>query len=540
MILLQFILPQNVRIKVCSLTLDSGSLLINASTCQTGSYCPVCCMRSVRIHSKYIRELSDLPISGSSVRIKLMARKYFCDNSTCSRKVFTERFANEIIPYGRRLFRSYNLLGKIALELGGNKGAIISHLIGIPVSPSTILRILRKLEIPEKALTSGIIGVDDWAFKKGNTYGTIIVDLKNNEVIDLLPDRSPDTLAKWLKNHPEVQTVSRDRYGPYALGIRQGAPQAIQVADRFHLLMNLGDAAKRMFQSYGKVLRETFLLYNKVPQTGSPYCRDQPTDRSTPEIEEHEMTHINPKKQLKFDKVKELYEKGYAIKTIARTVKSHRLTVKKYINLEKLTKRENRRATNFDAFREFLLHQNNTERTYLDLYQTIFSKGFNGGYSQFCNNMKDLYKRNHVISKPSSIKITPIKTWSITRLSMMIYKDKDELKDEDRQFLDLLYQKSQEIKQAARLVASFKKLFQSKEDGLLKIWISEAINSESGLKHFAKNLIKDFDAVNNAVISPYSNGQVEGQINRLKNIKRAMYGKASFTLLRKMVLTKAE
>jgi len=185
-----------------------------------------------------------------------MSGKYFCGNCSCPRKIFTERFASEISPHGRRLIRSNNLLCKIALELGGNKGATISRFIGIPVSPSTILRIKKRFDAPEKTLTSGIIGVDDWAFKKGNTYGTILVDQKNNEVIDLLPDRSPDTLAKWLKGHPEVQIVSRDRYGSYALAIQQGAPQAIQVADRFHLIMNLGEATKRTFQSNGKILKE--------------------------------------------------------------------------------------------------------------------------------------------------------------------------------------------------------------------------------------------------------------------------------------------
>lgn len=537
MILLRFILPNNVRIKVCSLRFHSRSLLINGSTCQSGSYCPLCYKKSVRIHSKYNRELSDLPVSGSTVRIKLVARKYFCDNYSCPRKIFTERFDNEICAYSRRLIRSNNLLCKIALELGGNKGATISQLIGTPVSASTILRIIKKIDVPEKTLTSGIIGVDDWAFKKGNTYGTIIVDLRNNEVIDLLPDRSPDTLANWLKNHPEIQTVSRDRYGPYALAIQQGAPQAIQVADRFHLLMNLGDATKRMFQSKGKIIKEAFNLYNNPPKTELPDKTGHQIEESPPQNVEDVPANINPKRQHKFDKVKELYEKGYTIKAIARSVKSHRHTVKKYINLEKLTKKENRLSTNFDAFRVFLLCKSNTEKTYKDLYHTILSQGFTGGYSQFCNNMNDLYKMNKVISQSSPIKLTPIKTWSTTKLSMMVYKDKNELKDDDRQFLKLLYHKSPEIKLTGKLVESFKNLFQSKEDGLLKCWIDQAINSDSGIKNFAKNLIKDFEAVNNAVITPYSNGQVEGQINRLKNIKRAMYGKASFQLLRKMVLT---
>ena len=537
---LRNILPNNVRIKICSIMFNDCSLLIYASTCQSSSYCPVCRKKSTRIHSKYNRELSDLPVSGKAVRIKLMARKYFCENYSCPRKVFTERFANEICPHGRRLIRSNHLLCKMALELGGNKGATISQLVGLPISSSTILRILRKLDIPEKTMTSGIIGVDDWAFKKGNAYGTIIVDLKNNEVIDLLPDRSPDTLIKWLQSHPEVQIVSRDRYGPYASAIKQGAPQAVQVADRFHLLLNLGEATKRMFQSEGKILKEAFNLYNNPPTSELMDKNRQHKKESLPEITEYSQANINPKRQHKFDNVKQLHEKGYSLKAIARTVKSHRHTVKKYINLEKLPKKQSRLSTNFDAFQAFLLHAGNTEKTYKVLHQMISSKGFTGGYSQFCNNMNDLYKRHKVTSKSSPVKLVPIKTWSAIKLSLMVYKDKNELKNEDRQFLELLYHKSPQIRQTGELVRSFKILFQSKEDGSLKNWIEEAINSGSGIKNFAKNLIKDFDAVNNAVITPYSNGQVEGQINKLKNIKRAMYGKASFQLLRKMVLANSQ
>ena len=258
----QFILSSNVQLNADTIFSEPGVFQIGASVCQPGSTCPICNQTSKRVHSRYSRILLDLPISGNLARVRLKARKFFCDNSECPRKVFTERFDCEIKPYYRRMLRSNDLLTRMALELGGNTGAMISRYVGIPVSPSTVLRIIKKLEIQPKVITSGIIGVDDWAFKKGRTYGTVIVDLVQKEVIDLLPDREADTLAEWLKSHPEVTTVSRDRYGPYALGVKMGAPQARQVADRFHLLMNLGEATKRIFQSKGKELKEAFNLYN--------------------------------------------------------------------------------------------------------------------------------------------------------------------------------------------------------------------------------------------------------------------------------------
>ena len=191
----QFILPSDVPLTAATISVLHDVVYIHARVCQSECSCPICHRSSNRIHSKYVRELSDLPISGFRVRIILLARKYFCDNPECGRKIFTERFDCEIRPYYRRLIRSNDLLSRLALELGGNMGATISRYIKIPVSPSTILRMLKRLDIQAKTVTSGIIGVDDWAFKKGSTYGTVIVDLQNREVIDLLPDREADTLA---------------------------------------------------------------------------------------------------------------------------------------------------------------------------------------------------------------------------------------------------------------------------------------------------------------------------------------------------------
>ncbi len=159
------------------MTLKGQWLLIKPSAFQSYSGCPVCGCNRSRILSKYIRMLADLPTSGYTVKVRVVSRKYFCDNPECQRKIFTERFTREIIPYHRRFNQCKYLLAKMALELGGNIGALISRLAGLPVSPSTILRILKSRNLRIQKVTSGIIGVDDWAFKKGNTYGTIIVDL---------------------------------------------------------------------------------------------------------------------------------------------------------------------------------------------------------------------------------------------------------------------------------------------------------------------------------------------------------------------------
>lgn len=536
-----FLLPTELPLMACTISLVRESLLIKASSSQSGCICPACGFKSDRRHSKYIRTLVDLPTSGYDVKVLILSGKYFCDNTQCSRKIFTERFKQEISPYYRRFNRCKELLGNFALELGGNKGAAISRLARLPVSPSTILRIIKRQHLPMPKVTSGVIGIDDWAFKKGNTYGTIIVDLRQNKVIDLLADRESETICQWLKEHPEVEVISRDRGGPYSKGAQQGAPQAIQVADRFHLLMNLGDAIKGMFQSMGKELKELFTLYHKADTSVEPVSAtaDLGLKEEDTETIPTEMINTNIELQLRFNKVKELFGQGYTIRAISRSLHMSRVIIRKYIWMDFLPKKRGSRSTNFESFRLFLLHESNRGKLYTELYAAILSEGFTGRYTQFCSNMNELLKNHKII--PASRKIDPVamKTWSTRNLSIMIQKDKNDLNTEDRKFLELLYEKYPAIKETEQFISRFKKLFQIKEEGTLRKWLEDIEKSTSVIKRFAKGIQSDFEAVNNAVITPYSNGQVEGQVNRLKNIKRRIYGRAGFELLRRMVIFKS-
>jgi transposase len=529
---ISFLLPGNLSLKARGVSCEGTALIIHATACKKGAICPLCKGRCKRVHSKYTRIFSDLPVAGYLVQIRLEARKFFCDNSGCSRKIFTERFQQEIEPYSRRSFRSDQLLARIALELGGNTGSKISAYVGLPASPSTILRLLKGLKTEDKISTSGIIGVDDWAFKKGRNYGTVIVDLTTREIIDLLPDREASTLTLWLKEHPEIEIVSRDRYGPYALAAKEGAPQAQQVADRFHLCMNLGKAMKGVLQKHGKALKQAFNAYS-APTIAHAVQQETAEREECKPIE-----RINVKRQYKFEKVKELHLAGYSVRAISKSLNISRQTIRTYLSQDKIAPKESYRSTNFDDFLQYLLHPDNRGKTYRLLHQEIVQMGFTGKYTQFCNRMGQSPQLS-LSQNSSRPKPVHIKTWSTTRISILLYMDKQEIKkQDDRAFLELLYQQCPPIKQMEILAKKFKQLFQDKTEGTLKAWIDEATQPESTLKHFAANLDKDFHAVNNAVIMPYSNGQVEGQVNRIKNIKRRMYGRASFHLLRKMILLK--
>ena len=521
--------PSELKIKKIAASHGDTKIVFTITSIQKRSNCPLCGKYGNHIHSHYTRNLADLPISGKLVQLQLRARKFFCYNKSCPRKVFTERFGLGILPYARRLCRSIDVLRTIGLEVGGNKGALISRIVGSPVSSSTMLRLVKQMEMEEPLLTSGIVGVDDWAFKKGRNYGTIIVDLETRKVVDLLPDRETDTLSQWLLRHPEIHTVARDRASAYSKGIKNGTTNAIEVADRFHLLVNLREAFKKVLYLHNSVLKEAFVEYSR-PNTVLLINSHEAVPESAPKPDVP-----NSQRQIKFERAKELSQQGYSLKAIAGILNAHRRTIKKYIRLEEFPRRQapsnQRYMTNFFEFKEYLFRLYN-DQDYLSLYTNIRAQGFNGKYTQFCHNMNRFIKPK----KSGLPRLPPIETWSTSRLSFMVLQQKDALNLKDQRFLDLLYRKAPQIDVAAELARDFKSLFIGKVEGTLKDWLVRALDPKSELRNFAKGIQKDYDAINQAVISTISNGQVEGQVNKLKNIKRMMYGRADFQLLRRMVL----
>jgi len=291
----------------------------------------------------------------------------------------------------------------------------------------------------------------------------------------------------------------------------------------------------------GKELKELFTLYNKADKLIEPLStiEDLSLTEEETEIIQTETINTNIELQLRFNKVKELFSQGYTIRAISRSLHMQRVTIRKYIGMDILPKKKGSRSTNFESFQLFLLHESNRGKLYTELYAAILSEGFNGGDSRFCGNMNELRKSNKII--PASRKVDPgaMKTWSPRNLSIMIQKDKNDLKTEDRKFPEQLYENYPAIKETEQFIHRFKQLFQIKEEGTLRTWLEDVEKSTSVIKRFAKAIQSDFQAVNNAVITTYSNGQVEGQVNRLKNIKRRMYGRTGFELLRRMVIFKS-
>jgi transposase len=510
----------------------------------TAASCPGCRTESRRVQGHYWRCLGDLPCFGRPVILRVQVRRFRCVNDACPRRTFGEPLPRIARCRARHTDRLRSAHHAIALALGGNPGARLATRTGMPIGGTTLLRRIREVD-PDPPPPPRVLGVDDWAWRKGSHYGTILCDLERGRRVELLPDRKSETLAAWLKDHPSVEIIVRDRAGAYADGARQGAPQAIQVADRWHLLRNGGEALRGVLDHHHRHLDEAAQIAAVV--TAEPAAND-----NAPESEgghgaepsgtkaERRSLDARQRREARFEEAVRLREQGMTIRGVARALGVGRKTVRRWLRAGHAPtwRHADRGRSILDPFRDYLETRWATGyRNGTGLWREIRERGFTGQSGivrQWAARQRrqDLAADRAAPAKPP--KAQPPTPRKAARLLM---SEPDKLSGDDRRFVTTLLELSPPIARAVELSKAFSTMVKEGLADQLDAWIRAA--ETGGFKGFAGSLRQDRDAVHAALTLPWSTGPVEGQINRLKVIKRTMYGRAGFDLLRHRVLAAA-
>lgn len=598
--IMDVLLPDTSQLCLDRIEIKENVIVLLVSSTSPVGLCPLCGALSDQVHSHYQRQPTDLPLAGYAVRMDISVRKFFCNNNDCERVIFCERIPSLIATYARYTNRLAGQQQQVAFALGGEAGSRMLTNMGMAVSPDTLLRFIRKA--PELEITTPrVLGVDDWAKRKGQSYGTILVDLEKHRTIDLLPERSAESLATWLRTHPGVEVISRDRGTEYIKGATDGAPDAIQVADRWHLLSNLKDALKRVLEGKRATLKAAAesemtelegsanCTESGVPSINTDNNRDiapakpsdklnspNPEDAITPVLtsgdsvqKEHtdlpqQLTKVEQEKQARherrqerYEEVQQLHRQGLSIRRIAHSLKLSRITVRKYIEVETCPMYPEGvpRGSKLTPYIDYIQQRlesgcYNASQIWRELCQLGYD-GSRGLVARLVANERvnlplpqtEQTEESHQLldnstqgSKPGSKReAVPL---SSNRAAWLLIGPEGNLTLEDRQALERVKQSDDDVAEAYSLGQRFVSMIRERQPDALIPCLEDALKSGTGaLKGFANGIQQDMAAVMNALSLPWSQGQVEGQVNRLKLIKRQMYGRANFDLLRKRVIT---
>lgn len=518
-------------------------LTLNLTSTQAQARCPICGQPSHRVHSRYSRTLADLPCVSFSLTLIVHVCKFFCANPACPRRIFTERFPDVAAPWARKTQRLIEHLQAIAFASGGQAGARLCVQLGLRCCGSTLLNLLSRLPLPP-VKTPRILGVDDFALRRGQHYGTILVDLETHQPIALLPDRTAETLEAWLKTHPGVEILSRDRSKAYRRGMTAGAPEAIQVADRFHLLHNLEETLEKAFQGKSQAIKSVEVAQLQAAGIDLPELPKPKTSRQQRREEKRAQRLEN------YNQVHALRKQGYKIEDIAHHLGMGKRTVYTYLSHESFPEWQSpnrQHNSGLDPYKPYLIEQwQQGKRHAKRLFEEIQQHGFAGSYAMVARYLQPL-RQSHPPMRPApeslnelpgrgpapKVKRASQKALSARRAAWLILQRPETLDDEQEQLLEKLATQP-ELSEAISLAQGFLDVVRQRLPEQLDDWLKNAMSgSIKAFQTFAKGLIEDYDAVKAGVTLEISNGQVEGQNNRLKMLKRQMFGRAGLDLLAK-------
>ncbi|MGW4372015.1 ISL3 family transposase [Nocardia takedensis] len=530
---MEVLFPHLAQLSIERVSASGPVLFIEARTPDSAVACRDCGMPSTRVHSRYQRRLSDTAVAGREVVIRLRVRRLFCENTGCARRTFAEQVPELAGRHARRTTLLRHVLCSVGLALGGRAGARLTARLAASVSRMTLLRDIRALPDPEP-VTPRVLGVDDFALRRGHNYGTILVDVETHEPVDVLPDREADTLADWLRAHPGVEIICRDRAGAYAEGAGNGAPGAIQVADRWHLWHNLGGAVERTLARHRAHLTAAIGDSPRTPVQHTITELDPVTP--LPVDPQHRRDRTAIRTRQRYSEIHQLIAAGVSLRGIGQRLGLARGTVRRFARAESV---EELLVNNRTGYRAGILddHKPHLRRRWNEgctdtakLLEEITALGYRGSEKTLSNYLRPFRTLSRAPEPPR----TPP---TVRKATAWIMTNPANLDPTDQQILDTILAASPELTALVGHVRRFAAIMSERRGHDLQRWMTEAATDDQpALRSFLHGLRRDYDAVTAGLTLPWSSGPVEGQVNRIKMLKRQMFGRANTDLLRKRIL----
>ena len=527
------LLPHLAGVVTEAVRMEGGRLCIWAHSGTEGAACRRCGQFSSRVHSTYRRRLADAPAGGQPVTLWLGVRRFFCGNDGCRAVTFAEQFAGLTSPRSRRTPLLARMLAAVALALAGRAGTRLAAGLGLPSSRTGMLRLVMALPDPDPG-TVAVLGVDDFAFRRGRDYGTILIDAETGRPVDVLRDREAATFAAWLDAHPGTVVICRDRGGAYADGARQGAPGAVQVADRWHIYHNLCEHVGRA------VARHRSCPEEPVPEEpeaapGAPEVPDLQQAAAEAAARRAEESGLAARTRQRHEQVQALKAQGKPVRRIMREAGMTRATVRRYSRAatagELLAAARDGRRSILDTHKP-CLHQRWNEgcTNARQLHAELKERGYKGGYATIREYVQPF--RRAGAAPPAAAR--PPRARDLAR---WITADPRNLDDDEKAKLTQARERCPHLDALAAHVTEFAKILTTLDGGRLDDWLTAVeADDQPDLHSFARGIRQDYHAVRNGLTMTWNSGPVEGNVNRIKTIKRQMYGRAEFPLLRKRVL----
>ncbi len=536
------LLPHLKGLRVLSVAVSDEALTLTVASRRRRARCPSCRRRSRHRHSHYVRQIVDQPIAHRRVHIQYCVRRFRCRAVGCPRRTFVEQCPQLALRYGRRSVGLEAQMQDIGVTLGGRPGARFARRRGTPISRMTLLRLVRRLPLPD-AGAPAVLGVDDFALRRGHHYGTVLVDLEAHRIVDLLPTRTAETVAAWMAERASPQIVCRDRGGAYADAAHHAAPTATQVADRFHLTCNGSAVLERVLARHPSALRAASAVEGAsaaplaLPAAPLPETETGGTTAAARRASRH----------ARYEETVALHRAGWSITAIAAKMGLARPTVRKYVHAD---------AYPAVPLRGHLLRAGTKHAAYLQrrwsegchdaprLQEELQARGFTGsvrmvqravagwraGPRRRGRRARDASQGRHV-SPPQVHPLSPRQaTW-------LLLRSLDTLTAEERTLRDRLLAQNPAIEGAFRAITAFRDMVRTRDRAALDPWL-EAAEASPGpaIRAFAASIRRDYAAVAAALEHAWSSGQVEGQVTKIKLCKRQMYGRGKLDLLRRRVL----